>query len=634
MESTIRLTVGQAIVRFLAQQDVERDGERHRFIAGVWGIFGHGNVAGLGQALEELGDECGMPYYRPQNEQAQVHIASAFAKHHRRMRTFACTSSIGPGATNMITGAATATVNRLPVLLLPSDYFANRLVDPVLQQVEHPVERDVSANDAFRPVSRFFDRISRPEQLLSSLPEAFRVLTDPAETGAVTLALPEDVQSEAYDWPEAFFAPRVWNVRRPLPDRDAVARAVGLVSAARAPLIVAGGGVRYSEAWGALDGFARRFGIPVAETQAGKGVLPWNHAWNVGPIGAAGGLAANRLARDADLVIGVGTRMGDFVTASKTAFQHPGVQFLGINVTAMDATKLRALPMVADAREALVAIADALASTGWAGTDRAYRDRVAAEKREWDATVDRHRAGDEGTRNTDGVLAQPEIIGIVNDAVGGHATVVCAAGSLPGDLLKLWRPEDPQAYHLEYGYSCMGYEIAAGLGVQLADADRHVVVIVGDGSYLMLNSEIVTAVAEGLPVTIVVLDNHGFQCILDLARSSGVRDFGNELRFRDRGRDRLEGPYVPVDFRAHAAAMGAVAFDARTPGEIREALADARARRDRPTVIVVPTSPEGRLPGMETWWDVPVAAASTQDNVREARGRYERNLASQRRDLL
>jgi len=631
--STVRLTVGQAIVRFLAQQYLERDGVERRVIAGVWGIFGHGNVAGLGQALEELGDECAMPYYRPQNEQGQVHIATAYARHRNRLQTFACISSIGPGATNMITGAATATVNRIPVLLFPSDYFANRLVDPVLQQVEHPVERDVSANDAFRAVSRYFDRITRPEQLLSSLPEAFRILTDVADTGAVTVALPEDVQAEAYDWPASFLERRVWHVRRPVPEPAMLARAVERIRAARAPIVIAGGGAIYAEATGALEALASRFGIPVAESQAGKGALAWNHPLNVGPVGSAGGLAANRLAREADLVIAVGTRLGDFVTASRTAFQHPDVSFVGINVAPLDAHKLRGIPLVADAREALTALTAALDQAGYPGTDVAYGERIRREKADWDAEVDRHRRGSNGAGDADGVLAQPEIIGIVNDAVGGHATVICAAGSLPGDLLKLWRPEDPKAYHVEYGYSCMGYEIAAGLGVQLAEPDRHVVVMVGDGSYLMLNSEIVTAVAEGLPVTIVVLDNHGYQCIQDLARVSGVRDFGNELRYRDPERNRLVGDFVPIDFRKHAEAMGAHATTAPTADEIRSALAGARRRR-RPTVIVVPTSPAGRVPGMESWWDVPVPEVSSQSNIHEARERYEAAAARQRPELL
>jgi 3D-(3,5/4)-trihydroxycyclohexane-1,2-dione acylhydrolase (decyclizing) len=631
--STVRLTVGQAIVRFMAEQYVERDGVQQRFIAGVWGIFGHGNVAGLGQALEELGEACAMPYYRPQNEQGQVHIATAYARHKNRLQTFACTSSIGPGATNMITGAATATVNRIPVLLFPSDYFANRLVDPVLQQIEHPGQRDVSANDAFRPVSRYFDRITRPEQLLSSLPEAFRVLTDPADTGAVTISLPEDVQAEASDWPIRFFDRRVWRVRRPLPEPTVIDEVVRLLCDAREPLVIAGGGVIYGDATDVLDAFSRRFGIPVGESQAGKGSLPWNHPQNVGAIGSAGGLAANRLARNADLVIAIGSRLGDFVTASRTAFQHPDVRFVGINIGSLDAAKMRAVAMVADAREALTALTRALEAVGWPGTSTTYRERVAAERGEWEAIVDRHRAGTSGAGDTDGILAQPEIIGIVNEAVGGHATVVCAAGSLPGDLLKLWRPEDPKAYHVEYGYSCMGYEIAGGIGVQLAEPGRHVVVIVGDGSYLMLNSEIVTAVAEGQPITIIVLDNHGFQCILDLARASGVRDFGNELRFRSGVSNRLDGDYVPIDFRAHAEAMGASALTAITADEIRTALAGARTAR-RPTVIVVPTAPAGRVPGMETWWDVPVPEVSGQDNIHQARARYELAAIRQRRELL
>jgi 3D-(3,5/4)-trihydroxycyclohexane-1,2-dione acylhydrolase (decyclizing) len=627
--STIRLTVGQAIVRFMAAQYVERDGAENRFIAGVWGIFGHGNVAGLGQALEELGDEFDMPYYRPQNEQGQVHIASAYAKHKNRLQTFACMSSIGPGATNMITGAATATVNRLPVLLFPSDYFANRLVDPVLQQVEHPIERDVSASDAFRPVSRYFDRISRPEQILSSLPEAFRVLTDPAETGAVTISLPEDVQAEVYDWPERFFEKRIWRVRRPRPEIDLVDEVTELIRAAKRPLIVCGGGTIYSGAERVLADLASTYGIPVSESQAGKGALPWNHPWNVGAIGSAGGLAANRLARDADLVIGVGTRMGDFVTASKTAFQEPDAAFVGININGFDAHKLRAVPVIADAREALTAIAAALAASGHQGTSQEYRATVAALKAEWDERVTFHRtpSGDAGD------LAQPEVVGILNDAVGGHATVICAAGSLPGDLLKLWRPEDPKAYHLEYGYSCMGYEIPAGIGVNMAEPEREVVVAIGDGTYLMLNSEIVTAVAEGITMTIVVFDNHGYQCIKDLAWVCGVPQFGNELRFRDRTTGRLTGGYIPVDFRKHAEALGAHAVYARTEAEIRAAVAEAR-NRPCVNVIHVAVSPDKRAPGYDTWWDVPVAAVSGSELVNTARERYEAKLASQRSELL
>ncbi len=627
--STIRLTVGQAIVRFMAAQYVERDGHQQRFIAGVWGIFGHGNVAGFGQALEELGDEYDMPYYRPQNEQAQVHAAAAFAKHNNRLRAFACTSSIGPGATNMITGAATATVNRLPVLLLPSDYFANRLVDPVLQQVEHPVEHDVSASDAFRPVSRYFDRISRPEQLISSLPEAFRVLTDPADTGAVTVSLPEDVQAEVFDWPARFFDKRVWRVRRPRPESEVTDEVVDLIRTAKRPLIVAGGGAIYAGAEAALDTLATTYGIPVSESQAGKGVLPWNHPWNVGPIGSAGGLAANRLAREADLVIGVGTRMGDFVTASRTAFQDPDVTFVGININAFDAGKMRSVPVVADARAALEAIGAGLSAAGHAGTSQDYRARVASLKAEWDERVTFHRTPvDDG-----GDLAQPEVIGILNDAVGGHATVVCAAGSLPGDLLKLWRPEDSKAYHLEYGYSCMGYEIPAGIGIKMAEPEREVVVAIGDGTYLMLNAEIVTAVAEGIKLTIVVFDNHGYQCIKDLAWNCGVPQFGNELRFRDEQSGRLTGGYIPVDFKKHGESMGALGIYARTEDDIRAALEAARAH-DGVTVIHVAVSPDKRAPGYDSWWDVPVAAVSGSDTVNAAREKYEVAVGRQRAELL
>ncbi|MEO8228709.1 MAG: 3D-(3,5/4)-trihydroxycyclohexane-1,2-dione acylhydrolase (decyclizing) [Chloroflexota bacterium] len=625
---TVRLTVGQAIVRFLSRQYVERDGRQARFIEGMWGIFGHGNVAGLGQALEELGDAEDMPYYRPQNEQAQVHLATAFARHHNRLRAYACTSSVGPGALNMVTGAATATVNRIPVLLFPSDYFANRTPDPVLQQIEHPTERDTSANDAFRPVSRFFDRITRPEQLLASLPEAFRVLTDPVDTGAVTISLPEDVQSEAFDWPERFFERRVWRVRRPVPEAADVADAARVIAAAKRPVMVVGGGAIYSEATEEVSAFATRFGIPVLETQAGKGALPWNHPMNAGPAGTNGGLAANRLAHDADVVICVGTRMGDFVTASRTTFQNPDATFIGINIGPMDAHKLRAVPVVADAREALRALEAHLGTAGYAGTDDSYRERVADFKFEWDGIVTELRR----VNGEPGDLGQAEVIGIVNDVVGGHATVICAAGSLPGDLLRLWRPEDPKAYHVEYGFSCMGYEIVAGLGVKLADPDREVVVMVGDGSYLMLNSEIVTAVAEGIRITIVVLDNHGFQCILALQRMVGVPDFGNELRFRDRTRNRLTGPYVPIDFRKHAESMGALALQANTPDELRDALATARAA-DRITVIAVPTEPEKRVPGFESWWDVPVAGVSGQDSVRKARTAYDKKRREQRVDI-
>ena len=570
-----------------------------------------------------------MPYYRPQNEQAQVHLAAAFARHHNRLRTYACTSSVGPGAMNMVTGAAGATVNRIPVLLLPSDYFANRTPDPVLQQIEHPTERDASANDAFRPVSRFFDRISRPEQLLASLPEAFRVLTDPVDAGAVTISLPEDVQSEAFDWPTRFFERRVWRVRRPSPEAADVADAARLIAAAKAPVIVVGGGAIYSEATEELAAFATRFGIPVVETQAGKGALPWNHPLNAGPAGTNGGLAANRLAHDADVVICVGTRMGDFVTASRTTFQNPDATFIAINIGPMDAHKLRAVPVVADAREALRALQARSGLPGIPGPKPRYRERIADLKAEWDGIVTemrrvngepgdprpgrghRHRQRRRG-RSCDGDLR-------------GRQPARRPAPSCGG-------PRIPRPTTSNMASRAWATRSSAGLGVKLADPDREVVVMVGDGSYLMLNSEIVTAVAEGIRITIVVLDNHGFQCILALQRMVGVPDFGNELRFRDRARNRLTGPYVPIDFRMHAEAMGALAIQANTPDELRDALAAARTA-DRITVIAVPTEPEKRVPGFESWWDVPVAGVSGQKSVRNARSAYDKKRQEQRVDI-
>lgn len=618
-----RLTTGQALVRFMARQFVERDGRENRFIEGIWAIFGHGNVAGLGQGIVEFGQAEGLRFYRPQNEQAMVHIAAAFAKHRNRLATFACTTSIGPGATNMVTGAAGATVNRIPVLLLPSDYFANRVPDPVLQQVEHPLERDVSASDAFRPVSRFFDRISRPEQLIASLPEAFRVLTDPAETGAVTISLPEDVQAEAHNWPNEFFEKRIWHVRRPVPEPELVREVVNLLKAAKRPMIISGGGTIYSEAAEELRQFVEQFGVPVTETQAGKGVLNWNHPMNAGPIGSNGATSANRLAQEADLVITLGTRLSDFTTASKSAFQNPAVRFIAINVSAMDANKLWARPVVSDAKRALSVLRRELTEAGYTGTAAAYRNEIQNLKEAWDSKITELRTPQEGT------LGELAVIGLVNGTVGGKATVVCAAGGMPGELLRLWRPEDPKAYHMEYGYSCMGYEIPGGLGVKLAEPGREVVVMVGDGSYLMMNSEIVTAVGEGIKLTIVLVDNHGYQCILGLQRAVGVSDFGNELRYRDQTTKQLTGEYIPVDFVKHAESMGAHAIFARSAEELKKALIDAR-NDDRVTVIVVPVDPEKRMPGMGTWWDVPVAEVSTEEKTRKTREDYEKATENQR----
>ena len=609
---TVRMTVGQAIVRFLARQHVERDGREQPFFAGVLGIFGHGNVTGLGQALEELGE---LTYYQPRNEQAGVHIAAGYAKMKNRLQTFVCTSSIGPGATNMVTGAAMATINRLPVLLLPGDIFATRLPHPVLQGLEHPHSQDVSVNDAFRPVSVYWDRIYRPEQLLSALPRAMQVLTDPAATGAVTICLPQDVQTEAYDFPAHFFKKRVWRIARTLPPEQDLDAAVELIKTAERPLIVAGGGVIYSEASDVLGKFAERFGVAVVETQAGKGALPWNHPWNAGPVGANGGLAANRLAAQADVVITVGTRLSDFTTASMTAFQHPDVKFIGINVAPLDAYKLGALPLVGDARATLAALAERLAAAG-RRVSEAYRQQVASLKAEWDSEVDRLRRERPGQR-----LTQANVLGIVNDAAGPKDVVLNASGSMPGDLLKLWRPVDPKGYHLEYGYSTMGYEIPAGLGVKMAAPERDVFVMIGDGSYLMMNTEIVTSVQEGYKVIIVLVDNGGFQSIHGLQMSSGTKSFGNELRFRDKTTGRLTGPYMPIDYAANAASMGAVAFKADDEASLREALRKAK-EADRTAFIHVTVDPEVRVPGYESWWDVPIAEVSGQASVQRARAAY------------
>jgi 3D-(3,5/4)-trihydroxycyclohexane-1,2-dione acylhydrolase (decyclizing) len=617
--STIRLTVTQAIVRYLSVQYTSRDGIEQRMFAGMFGIFGHGNVTGMGQALEEVGDD--LTYYRPQNEQAMVHTATAYARMKNRLQMFACTSSVGPGATNMLTGAALATVNRLPVLLLPGDIFANRIPHPVLQQLEYPLSQDMSVNDAFRPVSRYWDRIYRPEQLVSSLPEAMRILTDPAETGAVTLALPEDVQTEAFDFPASLFEKRVWKIRRPAPVEDDLSAAADMIAAARNPLIVAGGGVMYSEASDALDAFATRFGIPVAETQAGKGVLPWDHPWNVGPIGAAGGLAANCIAHDADMVIALGTRLADFTTASKTAFQNPNVKLIGANIASMDAYKLGALPLIGDARQTLERLAGILAQRDITQRDHAP---IADLKAKWDAAVDVLI-----DPTSDGPFSQPQVIGLVNEASGRNDVVVCAAGGMPGDLLKMWRPVSPKGYHVEYGYSCMGYEIAGGLGVKMAAPDSEVYVMVGDGSYLMMHTEIVTSIAEGHKLTIVLVDNGGFRCIRELQTQSGSPSFGNELRYRNPATNRLDGDIVPVDFARNAASLGAVTYTAESPHQLREALTAAKAETTT-TVIYVPVESQERVRGFEGWWDVPIAEISDQPEVIEARAEYETATAKQR----
>ena len=619
--NTRRLTTAQALLEFLTQQYVERDGVEHRFFAGVFGIFGHGNVAGIGQALQQHADR--FTYYLARNEQAMVHTAAAYAKMKNRLATFACTSSIGPGATNMVTAAAGATINRVPVLLLPGDIFATRRVAPVLQQLESPWSQDISVNDVFKPVSKYWDRINRPEQLVTSVLEAMRTLTDQAETGAVTLALPQDVQTEAWDFPEALFERRVWHIGRPLPDPAALSRAVELIKGAQRPLIVSGGGVIYSEATDSLRKLVDATAIPVAETQAGKGALPYDHPSALGAIGATGTSAANAVAGNADLVIGLGTRYSDFTTASKTAFRHPGVKFVNVNIAPFDAHKQSALPLVGDARATLEALTSALSGHR---VHRSYSDEVMALNAEWDREV--QRIYDLGNKP---LPSQGEVIGALNSFVEPRDVVVAAAGSLPGDLHKLWRTRDPKGYHIEYGYSCMGYEVAGGIGVRMADPDREVYVMVGDGSWLMMSSELVTSIQEQVKLTIILLDNHGFGSIGALSRSVGSGGFGTEARYR--GEDGLlSGGHLPVDFAANAASLGAETIETRDIAQFEEALKQARRNRST-TVIKIETDRTAGIGSYESWWDVPVAEVSSMKEVVSARAEYEARRGSERYHL-
>lgn len=620
--ATRRLTTAQALVRFLSAQYTERDGVRRRLIAGTWGIFGHGNVAGIGQALVEYAAV--MPYHQGRNEQAMVHAAVGHARQLNRLSAQAVTTSIGPGATNLVTGAALATVNRLPVLLLPGDYFASRVADPLLQQLEHPVEADVSVNDTLRPVSRYFDRITRPEALIPSALNAVRVLADPAETGAVTLALPQDVQAEAYDWPEEFFTERVWSVRRPAPDPAELTAAVAAVRSARRPLIVAGGGIHHSEAEQALKALVDATGIPVASTQAGKGSLRHDHPADLGGIGHTGTAVSDELARTADLVIGVGTRYSDFTTASGTLFQHPDVRFLNLNITGFDAHKLAARTLVCDARTGLEQLAGALAGHR---VEPSYEAEYRAGKERWERVVETaYRADDDSA-----VPTQTQVIGALDAVVGDEDVVINAAGSLPGDLHKLWRSRSPRQYHLEYGYSCMGYEIPAALGVQQAAPGTPVWALVGDGTYLMNPTEIVTAVQENLPVKLVLIQNHGYASIGGLSESVGAERFGTAYRHRAAD-GTFTGAPLPVDLAANAASLGMDVLRAKTVRELRNALAEARAS-DRPTCVYVETDPAPTAPPAEAWWDVPVAEVSVREAAVRARARYDSEAAGRRRHL-
>ncbi|WP_031478644.1 3D-(3,5/4)-trihydroxycyclohexane-1,2-dione acylhydrolase (decyclizing) [Streptomyces bicolor] len=627
MTSTTRATVAQALVRFLSAQYTERDGVRQRLIGATWGIFGHGNVAGIGQALIEYGEV--MPYHQGRNEQAMVHAAVGYARQSNRLSTHAVTTSIGPGATNLVTGAALATVNHLPVLLLPGDIFATRPADPVLQQLEVPYAGDVSVNDCLRPVSKYFDRITRPEALIPSALNAMRVLTDPVETGAVTLALPQDVQAEAYDWPDDFFAERTWVVRRPGADPTELAEAVRAIRSARRPLIIAGGGVHHSRAEEALAEFAEATRIPVASTQAGKGSLRYDHPQDVGGVGHTGTATADELARTADLVIGVGTRYTDFTTASGTLFAGEGVRFLNLNIAPFDGHKLAGMPLIADARSGLQELTAALDMHAHRVAD-GYLAEYTEDKERWEQRVDAcYEADEPDVRPT-----QPQVLGALDALVDESDVIINAAGSLPGDLHKLWRARSRDQYHLEYGYSCMGYEIPAAIGVKLAAPERNVWAFVGDGTYLMMPTEIVTAVQEGVAIKVLLVQNHGYASIGGLSEETGAERFGTAYRYRaDDGT--FTGAPLPVDLAANAASLGMRVLRAKTVRDLREALAQARAA-DTPTCVYVETQTADTVSGpppAQAWWDVPVAETATRPSAVKARELYERHVSTRRRHL-
>jgi 3D-(3,5/4)-trihydroxycyclohexane-1,2-dione acylhydrolase (decyclizing) len=618
--ATRRMTTAQALVAHLSVQHSERDGRVQRLIAGLFGIFGHGNVVGLGQALEEVGED--LTYYQGKNEQAMVHAAIGYAKATRRTSTLACAGSVGPGATNMITGAATATANHLPVLLLPADVFMHRRMDPVLQQLEHPSARDLSVNDCFRPVSRFFDRVTRAEQLLTTAPEAMRVLADPVETGAVTIALPQDVQGEAFDFPESFFAPRVWSiVRRPPADAEVLA-AVAAIRSAKRPLIIAGGGVRYSEAEAQLEQFSADFGIPVGETFAGKGCGPESEL-GLGGIGATGTLAANRLAAGADCIICVGTRLQDFTTGSQALFQHPNVRFVGINVCSADAHKLGATPVVGDARLTLERLSSALASLAYA-TDADYRTEIAREQAAWTDALAADLAPREGER-----MSQGQALRTLNEHTRHGDVIITAAGTPPADVHRMWDTSNGSECHIEFGFSCMGHEIPAGVGFRMARPDGDIFVVIGDGTYLMGNTELVTAVQERLNVNVIVIENGGFQAIRSLQIGKTGVEFGNEFRARDESDGRLSGPIVDVDYEANAGSMGCATYRATTPDELRAAV--EAARRDQgPSVIVVPVEPHRLLSPTESFWDVGIAQTSGREEMLALAAAHQEGQATQR----
>jgi 3D-(3,5/4)-trihydroxycyclohexane-1,2-dione acylhydrolase (decyclizing) len=645
-QGTVRLTVAQAVVTYLSRQYSVADGERRRLVPAALGIFGHGNVAGLGQALDQLSDQ--LPFVQGRNEQALVHIATAYAKATKRHSILAVTASIGPGALNMVTGAGLATVNRLPVLLLPGDTYATRHQGPVLQQLQHPIEADASVNDAFRPVSRFFDRITRPEQLLTALPAAMRALTD-VDTGAVVVSLPQDIQSHAYDYPVAFFAEHDWPIRRPAPDADEVAVVARLLAEAEKPLIIAGGGVVYSGATEELEALADAAGVPVVETFAGKGAVQRRAWWQLGGIGLEGTPAVNTLAREADFVLTVGSRLTDFATASHSLFENPDVRFASINVNVHDAGRLGATGIVADAKRALVALTEVVRANGTT-TSESWQDKVRTLDERWqaertaaldpDTAFDFSALADDSdvVRDTEAALTQGQLIGLLQEHAQAGDTIIAAAGGPPGDLQKVWDATEGRFAHLEFGFSCMGYELPAAIGVRFAqpDASKRVLSLLGDGTFLMAPTELVTAAQERLPITIVIPENHGYQVIHRLQMGRNGREFGNEFRYRDGSLEigstkpaRLEGGYLQVDLVKTAEGLGARALRATTAGEVRAALADTRDH-DGPVVLVVPVIPHADLPGAGVWWDVAPAEVSEQEAVAQLRDEYEEGLASQR----
>ncbi|WP_055128989.1 3D-(3,5/4)-trihydroxycyclohexane-1,2-dione acylhydrolase (decyclizing) [Pseudomonas mediterranea] len=640
--STTRLTMAQALVKFLDNQYVEVDGVQSKFVAGVFTIFGHGNVLGLGQALEQDSGE--LVVHQGRNEQGMAHAAIGFAKQNLRRKIYACTSSVGPGAANMVTAAATATANRIPLLLLPGDVYASRQPDPVLQQIEQFHDLSISTNDAFKAVSKYWDRINRPEQLMSAAIHAMRVLTDPAETGAVTLALPQDVQGEAYDYPDYFLARRVHRIDRRPATAAMLDDALALLKGKRRPLIICGGGVKYAGANAALQAFAERFDIPFAETQAGKSAVVSSHPLNVGGVGETGCLAANLLAKEADLIIGIGTRYSDFTTGSKWLFQHPEVQFLNLNISPCDALKLDGVQLLADARAGLEALSAAMGDyrAGWGG-------RIADAKGQLEAEVDRvyqadYQAEDFVPEINDGMdpavfrefieltgscLTQSRVLGTLNEVLADDAIIVAAAGSLPGDLQRSWRSKGVNTYHLEYGYSCMGYEVNAALGVKLAEPDKEVYALVGDGSYMMLHSELATSIQERRKINVVLLDNMAFGCINNLQMGNGMDSFGTEFRFRDPDTGKLDGAFVPVDFAMSAAAYGCKTYKVKTLDELHAALADARLQTVS-TLIDIKVLPKTMIHGYLSWWRVGVAQVSTSARTNAVAKALNERLAQAR----